>query len=69
MSTSGGVRGRSREAPPTRMCARQGALLGSESLPWTLSRGTTHLSQGVRREAESEGAYDEIRIRRTETGS
>src|SRR5690606_30101789 len=50
------------------LCARQGALLGSVSLLWAVSSGTTHLSQGVHREVESEGADDEIRIRRTETG-
>ncbi len=45
-----------------------GALLGSASLPWAASGGTTQLSQGVCREAESEGADAEIRTRRTETG-
>lgn len=41
------------------MCARQGALLGSESLPGAVSSGTPHLSQGVYREVESEGVNDE----------
>jgi hypothetical protein len=51
------------------LCARQGALLGSASLPGAASSGTPHLSQGVHCEVESEGADGEIRIRRTETGS
>ncbi len=31
----------------------------SESLSWAVMTGTTHLSQGVSREAESEGADGE----------
>jgi len=41
------------------LCARQGAHPGSESLPWAVKTGTTHLSQGVCREAKSEGADGE----------
>ena len=38
------------------LCARQGTLLGSESLLWAVMTGTIHLGQGVFCEGESEGA-------------
>jgi hypothetical protein len=41
------------------LCARQGAHPESERLSWAEITGTTHLSQGVCREAGSEGADGE----------